>query len=214
MKLLPENMLVKTSSIDEAKWNYQGMLRRIQRRRFQVVCQLLGDRGFDHLLEIGYGSGIFLPELSTRTDRLSGVDVHPHAKAVSQQLAALDVEADLHQGSAAALPFQDSQFDGIVSVSALEFVDDLSAAAAELARVLQPGGLLVVVSPAKSWASDFALRVLKGQNANRIYGQGRENLYPALGAHFEPIEQIEFPALAATLGLKLYHARALTPRTD
>jgi len=56
--------------------------------------------------------------------------------------AGVDVAADI-----TALPFGDGEFDAIVCSHVLEHVDDDRAAMAELARVLGPGGWLVVMVP-------------------------------------------------------------------
>ena len=56
--------------------------------------------------------------------------------------AGVDVAADI-----TALPFGDGAFDAIVCSHVLEHVDDDRAAMAELARVLRPGGWLVVLVP-------------------------------------------------------------------
>jgi len=47
------------------------------------------------------------------------------------------------QGSAEKIPVEDSFFDAVISVNALDHVDDFPAAAREIDRVLRPGGKLV-----------------------------------------------------------------------
>jgi ubiquinone/menaquinone biosynthesis C-methylase UbiE len=49
----------------------------------------------------------------------------------------------LVEGDATALPFVDGLFDAVVSTQVFEYVADVDAALAEVARVLRPGGPLV-----------------------------------------------------------------------
>lgn len=212
MKLLPEELLLKTGSLDQARWNYRGLLRSVQLSRFEAACTMLGEKKYQHLLEIGYGSGIFMPELAQRCHRLSGVDVHDRSQQVAACLEEIGVSADLHQASATCLPFGEGQVDCVVSISALEFVDDLDGLACELSRVLTPDGKLVVICPVKSWATDLALLVLKGQRARDYYGQGREQLYPALSCHFTCVKQFCLPITTAWAGIRAYNVWSFAPR--
>jgi SAM-dependent methyltransferase len=52
-----------------------------------------------------------------------------------------------HRASLTALPFGDASFDSAVCFEVLEHIEDDAAAAAELARVLRPGGLLLLSVP-------------------------------------------------------------------
>jgi SAM-dependent methyltransferase len=70
---------------------------------------------------------------------------------------ALDLDIDaLAPGdvcaSAMALPFADGTFDVVAAFDVLEHCEPESVAVAELARVLRPGGRLLVAVPAYSWA--------------------------------------------------------------
>ncbi len=55
----------------------------------------------------------------------------------------------------ARLPFADAQFDGVMCLDVLEHIADDAGAAAEMARVLRPGGVLVLAVPAYTglWTS-------------------------------------------------------------
>lgn len=53
-------------------------------------------------------------------------------------------------GLAAALPFANAQFDTVLCTQTLEHVDDPQLALAEMARVLRPGGFLILTVP-QSW---------------------------------------------------------------
>jgi SAM-dependent methyltransferase len=56
-------------------------------------------------------------------------------------------EADIKQGDALSLPFADGEFDRVVAAEVLEHIPEDTAAIAELARVLRPGGTIAVTVP-------------------------------------------------------------------
>lgn len=197
MRLLPRERLIRTSDVDHADWNYDPVLAFVMRRRFALVRRLLADR-VQRLLEIGFGSGIFMPELSAHCDELFGIDVHAHADEVRERLSELGIDTSLSRMSAASLRFPDRFFDVIVSVSALEFIDDIASAAYEAARVLKPQGRLIAVMPVKSRVLDSMLRALTGADPERDYGDRRERVIPALLQHFRIVKTLRFvPAYTA-----------------
>ena len=147
MRLLPRKSLIKTSSADHADWNYTPLLGWIQRLRFELAASLIGAQRYGRLLEIGYGSGVFMPELAKYCGELYGVDPHDHGTDVAAKLAAQGVTANLHSSGAESLPFCDDSFDCVVAVSSLEFVSDLEQVCREIDRVLTPNGRFIVITP-------------------------------------------------------------------
>lgn len=187
MNLLPQESLIQTSRVDHADWNYRPLLTHLMRRRFALILRLLPPVPVDDMLEVGFGSGIFLPELATRSRNLYGVDVHDRVAEVQEKIARHGVRARLVREDASAMSFPDASFDVIVAVSALEFIQNIDGAAREFARVLKPGGRLVAVMPAASALLDVALRFVTGQDANRDYEGRRECVVPALCERLEVI---------------------------
>jgi SAM-dependent methyltransferase len=168
-KLLARDQLIKTGPFDQAEWNYRPVVGFVQRSRFRLALDLLGSRPYGSLLEIGYGSGVFMPELSRLSSRLVGLDVHDSSDAVAERLRQAGITAKLVKGSSECIPFPESSFDAVVSVSAIEFAPDLAAAASEVSRVLKPGGVAVIVLPGSSALLDLGLKLLTGGKAADSY---------------------------------------------
>lgn len=81
---------------------------------------------------------------------IAGVDVAPdmiHAAAAVEQLEGAPIE--WRHADAASLPFQDQSFDVVLCQMGLMFIEDKSAAVAEMLRVLVPGGRVVVNTPGR-----------------------------------------------------------------
>lgn len=211
MRLLARTDLLVTGPVDHAEWNYRPVLGFVSRSRFSLVDALLPPGRTSRILEIGYGSGIFMPHLATKASALAGIDAHDRADAVAEKLRNYTVTADLRQGSAAALPFEDGSMDVVVSVSAVEFVDDLPAATREIRRVLAPGGCFVLVMPGSSPLLDLALRLATGESAKHDYGDRRPATLPTLLEAFTIDARRAFPRPIAVL-LPIYHAYRLVPR--
>ena len=207
MKLLDQELLVKTGPVDHADWNFRFPLGLVQRLRFRLALNLL-PKYSDHLLEIGYGSGVFMPSLAQRADHLHGVDVHPRADQVTQALSRVQVSARLHQSPAESLPFRNHTFDAVVAISALEFVSDLHQVCHEIKRTLKPGGVFVVVTPGHSALVDAGLRLLTGKSAQEDFGNRREAVIPILSKHFRVSQKLIFPPVVGAL-LPLYVALRL-----
>ncbi len=100
-------------------------------------------------LDVGCGEGRLTRHLASLGHRIVGIDASP-TLVEAARAAAPDME--LHVADAAALGFDDVSFDRVVSFMCLHDVDDLGGAVAEIARVLEPGGVacLAVVHPINS----------------------------------------------------------------
>jgi SAM-dependent methyltransferase len=210
IRLLPYRSLLKTGPVDHADWNYRPLLGWIMGRRFALFRKLLPGDKAGALLEVGYGSGVFMPELARHCNELHGIDVHPHAKEVGQRLAEHGVAAHLQQARVEQLPYSPATFDLVVAISSLEFAADARAAAAEIRRVLKPGGHLIIVTPGHSPLTDWGLKLLTGESAKADYSNRREQLLPALLEHFVIDAQRLAPAVLSKI-ICLYKGLRLKP---
>ncbi len=102
------------------------------------------------ILDVGCGSGALLQFLRRRDASLElhGIDFSTEmlAKAQERVPGVMTQVADFNQD----LPFADSQFDCVVSSNAMYAVSDPAHFVAELRRVTQSGGTIVVTSPKNS----------------------------------------------------------------
>ena len=100
------------------------------------------------ILEVGVGTGISLPDYAP-SNRLTGVDISvPMLKKARERVAARglrNVEA-LAVMDAARLGFADASFDVVVAQYVITAVPQPEATLDEFARVLKPGGEIVLVS--------------------------------------------------------------------
>ncbi|MBA2384709.1 MAG: class I SAM-dependent methyltransferase [Actinobacteria bacterium] len=180
--LPPRELVPKPAADDPVDYYYRLPTARIYRARLRLAGRLLGSESYDSLLEVGYGSGIFLPELARRTSRLAGIDVHGASEQVNEMLARLGLEADLREASLFDLPFEDGTFDALVCLSVLEHIVELEAALSEFRRVLKTGGVAVVGFPVRSPVTDTFFRVV-GYNPREIHPSSHRDILGAARRH-------------------------------
>jgi SAM-dependent methyltransferase len=195
--LPPRSVVPKTAADDPVDYYYKPLTGRIYRARLRLAADLLGDGRHDALLEVGYGSGIFLPELARRADRLAAIDIHPQAERVREMLLELGVAADLREGSLFELPYGDGEFDALVCLSVLEHIVELDAALSELRRVLRPGGIAVCGFPVRNPVTDAFFRAL-GYKPREIHPSGHRDILAAVrrSGSFVVEQEARFPRIA------------------
>lgn len=135
----------------------------------ELVLQLIGPPAGLRILDVGCGDAALAVALAQRGALVTGMDVDPGMLAAGRaRAAASGVAPDLMQGDIRALPFADDSFDLVLAVTVLCFVDAAAPAVREMARVLRPGGRLVIGELGR-WNLWAAKRRMSGWLGSRMW---------------------------------------------
>lgn len=133
------------------------------RRLFGDSRQWACSQASGRVLEVAVGTGLNLG-LYPDDVTLTGIDLSSEMLALARTRAAeLGRAVDLLQGNAHALPFDSGSFDIVVCTFGLCAIPDDDAALGQMARVLAPGGRLILVDhvASTSRAARLVQRVLE-----------------------------------------------------
>lgn len=160
MKLsIPDkSLLEKTGEVDYFDWNYKFPIKFVQRYRFSKIIDLLGNDNYSNLLEIGTGSGIFIPELSKHCKKIFACDIHSRFDHIPKLCDHYGIkDYDVRTQNIEETNYPDNSFDVIIAVSVLEFVNDIQKAIGEIKRIMKTDGIFITICPMESKFLDMLL---------------------------------------------------------
>ncbi len=129
---------------------YDRFIAPVERLLFGGGREWVCSRARGEVLEIAAGTGRNLP-FYPEDVRLTGVELSPRMLDIARRRAGeLEREADLRPGDAQDLPFANASFDTVVCTLGLCTIPDDRRAVAEAARVLRPGGRLLLLEHVRS----------------------------------------------------------------
>lgn len=178
------------------RWFETPLGRRVWADERGALLPLLGPLEGRRILDAGAGDGRLAVELAAAGARVVAVDAsetmlrEAGRRTVPEGGALLPVGGRLE-----ALPFRAASFDLVVAMTVLCFVEDPSAALGELARVVRPGGR-VVLGELGRWSAWAMLRRLRGVFGHPLWRR----------AHFWTPGELEELVLGA--GLRPWERRA------
>jgi ubiquinone/menaquinone biosynthesis C-methylase UbiE len=151
--LEPKPDLVAVKQRQQAAWASGDF--HVVAARIVLVAEHLADtadlRAGWRVLDVATGSGNAAIAAARNGSTAVGVDYVPALLERGRQRAAAEgLDVELVEGDAEALPFADGEFDAVISVFGAMFAPDHEQAAAELIRVVRPGGTIALAG----WTPD------------------------------------------------------------
>jgi ubiquinone/menaquinone biosynthesis C-methylase UbiE len=144
-----------------ARWRASTLGRITERVEMGVVLGLAGQLAGKRVLDVGTGDGTYALEAAARGAFVTGIDLDPNMLTAARTRAnERGLSATFETGRAEALPFAAGTFDVVLAVTVLCLVSDARIAAREMARVLAPGGRLVIgeLGRYSIWAAERRVR--------------------------------------------------------
>lgn len=182
-----------------AAWDQIRSLHVAESEVEQAIGRALGPGSLGRLVDIGTGTGRMIELFGSRASSALGIDRSSEMLRLARaKLDAAGVAtAGLRQGDLYALPLADDSADCIIIHQVLHYAQSPAAAIAEAARILAPGGQLLVV--------DFAphdREELRERDAHVRLGFADEAMLGWLGAaglEAEPVEHLAGGELTVSL---------------
>jgi ArsR family transcriptional regulator len=166
-----------------------------------AIRAALGTGGIGRLVDIGTGTGRMIELFGAGAESVIGVDRSPEMLRLARAKLALAglQHADLRQGDMYALPLASGSADTVIIHQVLHYAQQPDAAIAEAARLLAPGGRLLVVDFGPHEAED-----LRSRHAHARLGFADEQIagwFAAAGLRSEPPRQLAGGELTVKLWL-------------
>ena len=142
-------------------------------------------------LEIGPGSGVYLPTLASLFDKVVAADIASAFLAQARHLAHNHTNVKVIEDDIVRSTFASESFDLILCSEVIEHIEDSAAALAQIGRIIKPSGVLILSTPQKYSLLEIASKIafLPGvvELVRRVYGEpiietGHINLLTAKAA--------------------------------
>lgn len=158
-----------TSAAHRARWQrywdrhapgYDRQMGFLDRRLFRDTREWICSQTSGSVLEVAVGTGLNLSHYPEDV-RVTGIEFSPAMLAIARRRAAeIGRPVALRTGNAEALAFPDEAFDTVVCTFSLCSIPDHRRALTEMARVLRPGGLLLLADHVVG--THWAVRAVQG----------------------------------------------------
>ncbi len=162
-----------TSPLEYARWRGTALGTVTERLERGAVLDLTGPLAGRDVLDVGCGDGTYALAAARAGARVTAVDRSAATvEAARRNAADAHVALELRVAEALELPFPAERFDVVLAVTVLCFVAEPQRAVAEMARVLRPGGVLVLGELGR-WSMWAAWRRLRAWAGSRTWQAAR-----------------------------------------
>lgn len=137
--------------------------------RLQRVSEMLHEFHEGKVLDVGCGPGLIGNAFRGKPIEYYGIDISKEMIRECIERFSSDPGFRFSLGRMESLSFHDSCFDAVLCLGAFEYVSEPLVAMGEIARVIRPGGILVISMlngrcPYRIWESLFYSRMANGVN--------------------------------------------------
>jgi ubiquinone biosynthesis O-methyltransferase len=139
-----------------AHWRETPLGELTERLERDLVLDLAGPLAGRRLLDVGCGDGTYAIAAASKGALVTAIDQSDRMlEAALARASETGVDVRFERTDASGLPFDDKSFDVILAVTVLCFVEDTARSVGEAARVLAPGGRLVLadLNRFSTWAA-------------------------------------------------------------
>lgn len=159
-----------------------------------AILSMVDGQDFDRIVDLGTGTGRMLTLLAPLTREAEGLDLSHHMLTVARaNLNRADIRnARVRQGDVSDTPFETDSADLVIVHQVLHYLEEPDAVVTEAARILKPGGQLLIV--------DFAphdLDFLRERQGHRRLGIREDDMMAwadAAGLDLQPPKRFDPPA--------------------
>ena len=158
---------------DYARWRGSTLGAITEELEQGLVLELVGDVTGKRVLKIGCGDGALAVELARPGAHMTAIDAsEAMITAAKQRASVASVVIDFRVAAAQGLPFASGQFDLVVAFTILCFVEDAAPVFGEIARVLRPGGR-IIIGELNRWSTWAAERRVRAWLGSALWRRGR-----------------------------------------
>ncbi|MGH8924960.1 MAG: class I SAM-dependent methyltransferase [Acidimicrobiia bacterium] len=127
-----------------------ALINRWNPRNLEIIRDWVKPKPGDRVLDVGCGRGHVVGALRSLGVMAEGIDLNPNAAEVA-------TVPHVKTMSATSLEHDEGYFDAVVSFHAVEHIPDVDAAIGEMARVVRPGGKVLLIYPAEPVRGLYAI---------------------------------------------------------
>lgn len=117
--------------------------------RYEMIAKRV--RG-GRALDVGAGDGYLTSLLARQCESVTAIEYEPSGVELAREMLGGYGNVDVMQGDTYCLPFDTAKFDWVLMADVIEHLDDPEVAVSEMARVVCPGGTVLVTTP--QWRAD------------------------------------------------------------
>lgn len=156
-----------------ASWRATSLGNITERIEQRLILDLMGDLAGRRILDTGCGDGALVCAAASRGAIPTGIDPDlAMIAAARSRTAKAGLGATFVEGRVEHLPFPDASFDVVAAVTVLCFVPGAAGAVREMARVLRPGGWLVLGELGR-WSWWATIRRVRGWLGSSTWAAAR-----------------------------------------